>query len=71
MIRKIIKWLWEPNFAFGEFVGVLAIIYTAAAGIASLADPRNSGIPILCFIALNMMGLAIHHMELFKEKVKK
>lgn len=70
MIRKIIKWFWEPSFALGEVFGILAVIYIAASGVASLVDPRNSGIPILCGIALFMMGMAIHHMELLKGKVK-
>lgn len=71
MIKKVIRRLWEPDFEFGEYCFFFGIIYTATAGLASYFDPTNSGIPWLCLAALITLGLAAHHMELLKGKVKK
>ena len=70
MIKKAIKWLWEPNFAFGECCGFFGIVYTAAALLTLYFDPTNRGFPWLGFAALIFLGLAVHHMELLKGEVK-
>ena len=70
MIKKVIRWLWEPNFEFGEYCGFFGILYTVAALLTLYFDPTNGGIPWLCLSALIFLGMAAHHMELLKRKVK-
>ena len=70
MIKKAIKWLWEPNPEFGVYCGFFGIVYTAAALLILYFDPTNGGIPWLGLAALITLGLAVHHMELLKGSVK-
>ena len=41
MIKKVIRWLWEPNPEFGVYCGFFGIVYTAAALLTLYFDPTN------------------------------
>ena len=67
MIRKITRLLWKPNFMIGQFLGILAIILTPIWLVMAIYYPIRNVILVLCMLTLLLVGMAIHHMELFRE----
>ena len=70
MIRKITRLLWKPNFMIGQFLGILAIILTPIWLVMAIYYPIRNVILVLCMLTLLLVGMAIHHMELFREILK-
>ena len=67
MIRKITRLLWKPNFMIGQFLGILAIILTPILVVMAVFYPIRNVIFVLGIVILVIVGMGIHHMELFRE----
>ena len=54
----------------GQFLGCLAIILTPIFVVAAIYYPPSDVTPVLGIVILVIVGMGIHHMELFREVEK-
>ena len=54
----------------GQFLGILAIILTPIWLVMAIYYPIRNVILVLCMLTLLLVGMAIHHMELFRVILK-